>query len=79
MRGWLEAADGWGLGDALRARLSAAYLVARGPKAREALRAVGLAESWSPDTDSYSEVLEHLVREKAVAAVGARGGTRRVQ
>ena len=34
MRGWLEAADGWGLGDALRARLGGAYLVARGPKAR---------------------------------------------
>src|SRR6187397_980655 len=34
MRGWLEAAGGWGLGDALRAKLAAAYLVARGPKAK---------------------------------------------
>ena len=32
MRGWLEAAEGWGLGEALRARLTEAYLVARGPR-----------------------------------------------
>jgi Uroporphyrinogen-III synthase HemD len=31
-RGWLEAAEGWGLGDALRSALQAASLVARGPK-----------------------------------------------
>jgi uroporphyrinogen-III synthase len=31
MRGWLEAADSWGLVDPLRAVLSRAYLIARGP------------------------------------------------
>nr|BFE76600.1 hypothetical protein GCM10020092_099010 [Actinoplanes digitatis] len=38
MRGWLEAAEGWGLAEPLRAVLSRAYLVARGPKARAATR-----------------------------------------
>jgi uroporphyrinogen-III synthase len=75
MRGWLEAADGWGLGDALRARLATAYLVARGPKARDALRAAGLVESWSPDTEATAEVLEHVVKAKAVATVGGRRRT----
>ena len=69
MRGWLEAADSWGLGDALRVRLAEAYLVARGPKARDALHAAGLAEAWSPDSESIGEVLDHLdhlVRERNV-------------
>jgi uroporphyrinogen-III synthase len=60
MRGWLEAADGWGLGDALRARLADTYLVARGPKTRAALRAAGLTEAWSPESESCAEVLDHL-------------------
>src|SRR5258706_7292837 len=77
MRGWLDAAEGWGLGDALRAKLAGAYLVARGPKARGALRAAGLTESWSPDSDSNVDVLEHLVRAKAVVGVGAAGRGRR--
>jgi len=74
MRGWLEAAEGWGLGEALRARLSSAYLVARGPKARGALRSAGLMEAWSPDSESCAEVLEHLMR--ATAAAGAGDETR---
>lgn len=62
MRGWLEAAEGWGLGEALRNQLSSAYLVARGPKARGALRAAGLTEAWSPESESCAELLDHLVR-----------------
>lgn len=61
LRGWLEAADGWGLGDAVRTALAAAYLVARGPKACGALRTAGLRESWSPASESSTEVLEHLL------------------
>ncbi|GIE86643.1 uroporphyrinogen-III synthase [Actinoplanes regularis] len=60
MRGWLEAADGWGLADPLRTALSHAYLVARGPKARAAVRTAGLHEQWTPDGESYEEVVEHL-------------------
>src|SRR4051812_30832402 len=46
MRGWLEAADGWGPGEPLRAVFSRASLVARGPKARAAVRTAGLQEHW---------------------------------
>jgi uroporphyrinogen-III synthase len=65
MRGWLEAAEGWGLGAALRANLSSSYLVARGPKTRGALRAAGLMEAWSPESESTAEVLGHLGAGKA--------------
>jgi uroporphyrinogen-III synthase len=61
-RGWVEAAEGWGLGASLLGRLQAAKVVARGPKARGAVRTAGLVESWSPDSESNAEVLEHLLR-----------------
>jgi uroporphyrinogen-III synthase len=60
MRGWLEAADGWGLGEPLRAVLSRAYLIGRGPKARAAIRSTGLHDQWSPEGESYEEVVDHL-------------------
>jgi uroporphyrinogen-III synthase len=60
MRGWLEAADGWGLADPLRAVLARAYLVARGPKARAAVRTAGLHEQWAPEGEGYEEILGHL-------------------
>ena len=64
MRGWLEAAEGWGLAEPLRAVLSRAYLIGRGPKARAAIRAAGLRESWAPEGESYEEVVDHLVARK---------------
>jgi uroporphyrinogen-III synthase len=60
LRGWLEAAEGWGLADALRARLTSATLVARGEQTRAAIRAAGLAESRVP-TESMDAVLDHLL------------------
>ncbi|GAA3335274.1 uroporphyrinogen-III synthase [Amorphoplanes nipponensis] len=60
MRGWLEAAEGWGLAEPLRSVLSRAYLVARGPKARAAVRSAGLHDQWSPEGEGYEEVVEHL-------------------
>ena len=60
MRGWLEAADGWGLAEPLRAVLARAYLVARGPKARAAVRSAGLHDQWAPEGESYEEVIDHL-------------------
>ncbi|GDY30048.1 uroporphyrinogen-III synthase [Gandjariella thermophila] len=60
-RGWMEAAEGWGLGAPLLGRLQAAKVVARGPKARGAVRAAGLVETWSPDSESNAEVLDHLL------------------
>src|SRR5689334_18345700 len=61
LRTWLEAADGSGLGASLRARLTAARLVARGPTARRAVRAAGLEEAWSPASESGDDVLDYLV------------------
>ncbi|MEE4542224.1 uroporphyrinogen-III synthase [Streptomyces sp. V4-01] len=62
-RGWIEAAGGWGLGDALLARLSGVQILARGPKVRGAVRAAGLTETWSPASESMAEVLERLLEE----------------
>ncbi|AKZ56043.1 hypothetical protein SAM23877_2994 [Streptomyces ambofaciens ATCC 23877] len=62
-RGWIEAADGWGLGDALLERLRAVELLARGPKVKGAVRAAGLTEEWSPASESMAEVLDRLLEE----------------
>jgi uroporphyrinogen-III synthase len=69
LRGWLEAAEGWGLADALRARLASASLVARGPQTRAAVRAAGLAESFAPAGESSDAVLDHLL---ALGVAGQR-------
>ncbi len=58
-RGWLEAADAWDL--PLREHLLTARVLARGPKARGAIRGAGLVDAWSPPSESSAEVLEHLL------------------
>ena len=60
-RGWIEAADGWGVGEELLAALGGGKLIARGPKARGAIRASGLLDAWSPPSESSAEVLEYLL------------------
>lgn len=60
-RGWLEAAEGWGLGEGLRKALGAARLIARGPKPCGAIRAAGLTEEWAARTESSDEVLSRLL------------------
>jgi uroporphyrinogen-III synthase len=76
-RGWLEAAEGWGMGDALRAALGRARLIARGAKPCGAIRAADLNEDWSAVTESSEEILERLL-EQGVAgrriAVQLHGG-----
>jgi uroporphyrinogen-III synthase len=62
-RGWMEAAEGWGVGERLRDALGAATLLARGPKATGAIRAAGLRELWSPASESSAEVLQRLLSE----------------
>ena len=64
-RGWVDAARGWGSADGLVAALSQARIVARGPKAAGALRAAGLREEWSPESESSREVSQYL-RESGV-------------
>ncbi|MFE9253125.1 uroporphyrinogen-III synthase [Streptomyces sp. NPDC007088] len=62
-RGWVEAAEGWGLGEELRTVLGGTRLLARGPKVKGALRAAGLSEEWSPVSESMAEVLDRLLTE----------------
>ncbi|WP_090598861.1 uroporphyrinogen-III synthase [Mycobacterium lentiflavum] len=60
-RGWVAAAEGWGLSNQLIASLSKARVLARGPKATGALRAAGLHEEWSPKSESSQELLKYLL------------------
>ncbi|MFJ5639376.1 uroporphyrinogen-III synthase [Streptomyces sp. NPDC093223] len=62
-RGWIEAADGWGVGERLLERLRRVELLARGPKVKGAVRAAGLTEQWSPSSESMAEVLDRLLEE----------------
>jgi uroporphyrinogen-III synthase len=62
-RGWLEAAEDWGMGEQLRAVLGKARLIARGPKPCGAIRAAGLTEEWAAKTEGSEEVLERLLAE----------------
>lgn len=58
-RGWVEAADAWDL--PLVDHLRSARVLARGPKARGAIRGSGLVDAWSPESESSAEVLQHLL------------------
>jgi uroporphyrinogen-III synthase len=69
-RGWMDAADTWGLLEKLTEAIERATVLARGPKARGAIRACGLREAWSPDSESSSEVLAYLI--STVDLVGKR-------
>ncbi|AQT72718.1 MULTISPECIES: uroporphyrinogen-III synthase [Streptomyces] len=60
-RGWVEAADGWGIGEELLRTLRSTELLARGPKVKGAIRAAGLVEEWSPRSESLAEVLDRLL------------------
>jgi uroporphyrinogen-III synthase len=69
-RGWLEAAAAWGL--PLAEHLGRARVLARGPKARGAVRGAGLHDAWSPASESSAEVLEHLRSGAEGPLAGAR-------
>lgn len=67
-RGWREAVADWGLGERFDAACAGARLVVRGPKARGAVRAAGLAEDWSAPEETNAEILDHL-RDSDVAGL----------
>lgn len=67
-RGWTAAADGWGVAGDLITALGKARIVSRGPKATGALRAAGLPEEWSPESESSREVLQYL-REGGISGL----------
>jgi uroporphyrinogen-III synthase len=70
-RGWISAAEGWGDARELQLALGRATLVSRGPKATGAVRASGMREQYSAESELCSEVLAWLrtrdVRGKRIA------------
>ena len=60
-RSWFAAAESAGLDDALRASLTTARIVARGPKALHAARAEGLEVEWAAPGETNDEVVAKLV------------------
>ena len=70
-RGWVDAAGGGGSARSCCARWARASCIARGPKARGAIRATGLVDAWSPPSESSAEVLEHLLA-RGVEGCGSR-------
>ncbi|SEH00801.1 uroporphyrinogen-III synthase [Nonomuraea solani] len=62
-RGWMAAAEGWGLSGDLNEHLSRSRLLTRGPKARGAVRAAGLNDHWTPATESCEEVKQYLLAQ----------------
>ncbi len=72
LRRWLEAANGWGLDDALLAGLATkgTRVVARGAKANSAARGANLDVWWKAPNETMHEIVEHLGAHGDVA--GAR-------
>jgi uroporphyrinogen-III synthase len=64
-RGWIEAAHGWDVADELVAALGSTRILARGPKARGAVRQAGLCEEWSPESEASPELLDRLLADGA--------------
>jgi uroporphyrinogen-III synthase len=62
-RAWLETVEGWGLREQLVKLLGDARILTRGPRARGAVRAAGMAEAWSPVSENWEEILRHLLEE----------------
>ncbi|WP_327091884.1 uroporphyrinogen-III synthase [Nonomuraea sp. NBC_01738] len=60
-RGWMAAAEGWGLSGDLAEHLARARLLTRGPKARGAVRAAGLNDHWTPASEACAEVKDYLL------------------
>ena len=66
-RGWMDVADAWGLKESIVDALNVATILTRGPKVRGAVRAADLREEWSPESESTSEVLEHMLGQYDLA------------
>jgi uroporphyrinogen-III synthase len=69
VRAWFEAAQSWGVEEELLAALTAARVLARGPKAAAAARAAGLQVAWSAPDERMADVYAALEVE---AVDGAR-------
>jgi uroporphyrinogen-III synthase len=73
MRRWCEAADASGIGDELLETLAACRMFVRGPKARGAVRAAGLADVGISSDETTATLVDMLLKE------GVRGKTVAVQ
>lgn len=60
MRSWMEAADGIGVGERLRAVLGRSEVVARSPKAAGAAVTAGIPVAWQAHGERTQDVLDHL-------------------
>jgi uroporphyrinogen-III synthase len=67
-RGWIEAAEGWGIAAELLRCLASATILTRGPKARGAVRAAGLVEEFTPASEVSEDLLDHLLTRGVTAA-----------
>jgi uroporphyrinogen-III synthase len=67
LRGWIEAIDANGQAPQLLRVLAQARLLARGPKARGAIRAAGLAEDWTAESETTPEIVDRLLQEGVAA------------
>lgn len=85
LRRWLEVADAAGLGEALQETLGRASLYVRGPKARGAVRAAGLADVGIAHDETTATLVDMVLRESGGRLDGRRvviqlhGYTDRVQ
>lgn len=61
LRGWFAAADAAGLADDLTRVLADVHIIARGPKAKGALAARGLAPAFVATSETAAEMIDHLL------------------
>lgn len=69
MRRWLELADEEGLLDRLLASLGTAQILVRGPKARGAIRAVGLDDEGMGDQETMTALVDRVLERDVRGAV----------
>ncbi len=67
-RAWFEAAQVWGLEDALFHALRETKVVARGPKAAGAVKGAGLDVWWSAANEQMDQLVSHLLAEELSGA-----------
>lgn len=72
MRRWLEVADAAGLGEELQEVLSASSLYVRGPKARGAVRAAGLADVGISNDETTATLVDLVLRDAGGRLDGKR-------
>lgn len=73
MRGWLEAADAAGLGSDLLDVLGRARILVRGPKARGAVRAVGLDDDGMSEQETTASLFDRVLADRPARGTGTAG------